>query len=78
MPRCVVCRISWRPCRQRSLALPLPLPHPYPYPHLPLLALPQSQPLTLQAENELLRKQNITIASETRQFLDDHRPAKGE
>jgi len=25
-----------------------------------------------------LRKQKITIASETRQFLDDHRPAKGE
>jgi len=25
-----------------------------------------------------LRQQNITIASETRQFLDDHRPAKGE
>ena len=45
---------------------------------LPLLTLPLPQPLTLQAENELLRKQNITIASETRQFLDDHRPAKGE
>jgi hypothetical protein len=25
-----------------------------------------------------LRQQNITIASETRQFLNDHRTAKGE
>ena len=46
---------------------PTPTPSPAPTPTL-----------NLQAENELLRQQNITIASETRQFLDDHRPAKGE
>ena len=57
------------PCPSPAPTAPLPLP---------LLTLPQPQPLTPQAENELLRKQNITIASETRQFLDDHRPAKGE
>ena len=57
-----------RPSPAPTAPLPLPLP-------LPQLTLPQ---FPLQAENELLRKQNITIASETRQFLDDHRPAKGE
>ena len=35
----------------------------------------QSLVTTLQAENELLRQQNITIASEARQFLEDRRPA---